>query len=312
MTTPGLNVACDLPCELRIGEKQEAARVRSCSLSRCFVQTEVPWAVGTLLDLTVSGPDGRRSSVQALVQRAVHERWIEDESMRGLELRLLEVGPSFFSLYADLCDGDREDDSRSLPLGIGRESQERRRAGRSRIELPVRVFGTGLNLVGATRDLSPTGAFIESDTPRSLAERLHLEFLSERSFFAESCVVRVVPTGVTGFAVRFVPMQELIDSWRQRPETGDRPALQLRVGSVEELGWLYAEQIKKSALFVPGHYALELNALVEVALEFQDTASHTVRGRVIRVFDQPPGIGLQLLHREAAAAWCEARLRGQD
>ncbi len=335
MTTGGQPTSCDLGCTLLVQGKAHSARMRTCSLSRCFVETDQTPKVGMEVVLQVAtSTSSTRESQQGIVERSRYECFIGNERVRGIDVRLTEIGPSFFALYSALCDQSESDSTRevTLPLGIVPPTvakdapNERRSARRDLRSLPVRAFGGGVDLCAWTRDLSADGAFIESDQLARVGSSLHLEFLGVRSLFVEASVVRCQQARADtpgGFAVRFLSHDEVIhqaragqvslDEARQSAVGTARPRmemeLELRIATPEDLGTLFMKQIHKEALFVPGLVRLDSGTYIGVALRFGSAEPFMIHGRVVRCFDSPPGVGLQVLNGEDAAAWFAERLR---
>jgi len=343
VTTGGQPATCDIECTLELTDRRLAVRMRRCSLARCFVELEQPIPIGTEAKLHVSISNTEPpETLHVLVERSVHECWIDDVRLRGIELRLVEIGPRFFGHYSSLCDSAEEASTASvtLPLGVGsprtRKAQpsDRRRANRNPWTLPVRIFWDEIEILGSTRDVSTSGAFIEAEDTPEHGTALHLEFLGDRSFYTEARVVRIeapepgLPEGSKGFAVRFLTHDELIHAAQvaaaqrptpliqtPQPEPQPEPAppsriLELHVATPEELGTLFLKQIDKDALFVAGAHGLCEGSEVGVALHFESAQPFVVRARVLRCFDRPPGVGLRVLNRPEAAEWFKTCLRG--
>jgi Tfp pilus assembly protein PilZ len=115
-----------------------------------------------------------------------------------------------------------------------------------------------------------------------------------------------------GFAVRFLPVTELLAQARSQP-SGVSPAepLLLQLDDPAELAQVYLEQIKKGQLFVPSEQAIAENSVVWVELRRHGSEAHRARGRVVRCSESPRGIGLQLLNPRTTAGWFEQSMRAR-
>jgi Tfp pilus assembly protein PilZ len=306
-----------------------AAKLRSLSLSRCFVETAASPTEGHVVTLRVPGRDGRAEArAQATIERGNHERVLDVGRSRGIELRLREIDAGFFSLYASQCKGsDRGGEKKAGPppdlaLLSGRSSSaarssERRDGPRIPSVVPLHVHGPGGEFLGATRDLSRTGCFVESEEVPRLGEQLHLEFtLPDRAFHQECVVVRVVEAdaaggGARGFAARFLPVTELLACARAQPAAGGPEPLALELDDPAELAQVYLEQVKKGTLFVPTEQALPENSVIWIELRRRGDDPHRARGRVVRCAESPRGIGVQLLNPRSTSVWFEHCMRAR-
>jgi len=277
-------IGCDIAAEVVVDNLSHPARLRSLSLSRCFLETAATPREAQAVQLRVRGGEARAEAhAQATVEKASHERVLDDGRMRGIELRLREIDAGFFSLYAAQCRSADPGAERKkgpppeLALLSGPSTQsgtrsDRRDGPRVPSVVPLRVHGHESDFLGATRDLSRSGVFVESEEVPRLGEQLHLEFtLADRTFYQECVVVRVEaadsPEGAAprGFAARFLPVTELLACARSEPgvaETAEPLALQL--DDPAELACVYLEQIKKGGLFVPTAQKLAENAVVSI------------------------------------------------
>ena len=320
-------IGCEIAAEVVVGSLAHPAKLRTLSLSRCFVETAATPAEGQTVALRVPSRDGRAEAhAQAAVERANHERVLDVGRSHGIELRLREIDAGFFSLYASQC---KSPDGRpkktgpppelalflAPPTGSGSGRAERRDGPRTPSVVPLRVHGASGTFLGATRDLSRTGCFIESEEVPRQGEQLHLEFtLPDRSFHQECVAVRVVAdapgAAPRGFAARFLPVSELLACARAQPASGVADAaLALELEDPAELAQLYLEQVKKGNLFVPTEAALPDNMVVWVELRRSGAAPHRARGRVVRSSESPRGVCVQLLNPRSTASWFEQCMR---
>jgi Tfp pilus assembly protein PilZ len=324
-------IHCEIASEVVVDSLAHPARLRSLSLSRCFVETAAAPREGSTVQLRVHGREGRAEAhAQATVERGSHERVLEVGRSRGVELRLREIDAGFFSLYASLCRDPQKAGAKksgpppelsllSRPSGASGARSERRDGPRVPNVIPLRVYGSDAGFLGATRDLSRTGVFVEAEEVPQLGQQLHLEFtLPDRTFHQECVVVRVADgDGATsanprGFAARFLPVTELLASARSHPgQVVPGEPLALELDDPAELAAVYLDQIKKGGLFVPTLQPVAENSVVWIELRRHDDALHRARGRVIQCFDDPPGVGVQLLNPRSTGAWFERCMRAR-
>jgi hypothetical protein len=299
-----------------------------CSLSRCFVQTDARAAAGQVVRLHIDPGRPSASRVQGAVVRASAQRVIDDLQTRGLELHMTEVDARFFALYAELCravepaTGTR----RSLPLlsKPPAKSRERRAATREPLDVPVRIFDDTVTLLGVTRDMSATGAYVVADLAAPVGASLHIELLLRRSFYAEGVVVRsglgASPdheddSGERGFAIRFLTIEDMLTRATRDARTDTPRELSLTVGSAAELAALREAQRADKSLVVPDATPLPEGACVRVALHYAGAqgaarAPFYVRGRVLPVVEGNAGVRIEVLNAETTAAWLDRRLLG--
>jgi Tfp pilus assembly protein PilZ len=324
-------IGCEIAAEVVVGSLAHPGKLRTLSLSRCFVETAAAPADGQTVALRVPGREGRAEAhAQATVERGNHERVLDVGRMRGIELRLREIDAGFFSLYASQCknvDRDKGAEKKagapsleSLLAGAAGAAggrSERRDGPRVPSVVPLRVHGPAGEFLGATRDLSRTGCFVEAEDAPRIGEQLHLEFtLPDRKFHQEGVVVRVAGAAPTdaphGFGVRFLPVTALLACARTQPGAAEPgPPLQLQLDDPAELAQVYLEQVKKGNLFVPTEQVLAENAVVWIELRRSGEDAHRARARVIRCSESPRGIGLQLLNPRTTAAWFEQSMRAR-
>lgn len=323
-------IGCEIAAEVVSGGLTHPAKLRTLSLSRCFVETAAAPGDGETVALRVPGRDGRAEAhAQATVERGSHERVLDVGRARGIELRLREIDAGFFSLYASQCkNADREkgiEKKAGPPPELSLLSRPAAAAGAARTErrdgpripsvVPLRVHGPAGELLGATRDLSRTGCFVEAEDVPRVGEQLHLEFmLPDRSFHQECVVVRAIEGDASGnargFAVRFLPVTELLACARSQPgEAVPADSLQLQLDDPAELAQVYLEQVKKGQLFVPTEQSLPENSVAWIELRRRGCDAHRARGRVVRGPANPRGIGVQLLNPRTTAAWFEQCMR---
>jgi Tfp pilus assembly protein PilZ len=322
-------IVCDIAAEVVVDGLAHPARLRSLSLSRCFLETGATPEESRSVQLRVHGREGRpEAHAQATVERGSHERALDSGRSRGVELRLREIDAGFFSLYAAMCRDPEKPRkagpppelsilSRPAQASAGRD--ERRDGPRVPSVIPLRVYGSDAGFLGATRDLSRTGVFVEAEELPKLGAQLHLEFsLPDRAFHQEGVVVRVIGSpdaesdAPRGFAVRFLPVTELLACARSQPAQADAgPPLSLALDDPAELAAVYLDQIKKGGLFVPTEQALSENSVVWIELRRRGDVVHRVRGRVIQRFEDPAGVGVQLLNPRSTGAWFERCMRAR-
>jgi hypothetical protein len=325
-------IGCEIAAEVVVGNLAHPAKLRTLSLSRCFVETTATPTDGQTVALRVPGREGRAEArAQATVERGNHERVLDVGRCRGLELRLREIDAGFFSLYADQCkSADRGKGIEKKPgpppelsllsgppTGSGSGRNERRDGPRVPSIVPLRVHGSAGELLGATRDLSRSGCFVESEEVPRMGEQLHIEFtLPDRTFHQECVVVRVVGEasgdGPRGFAARFLPTTELLASARTQPAAA-APAepLALELDDPAELAQVYLEQVKKGSLFVPTEQPLPENSVVWIELRRRGDGAHRARGRVVRSSEALRGVLVQLLNPRTTSAWFEQCMRAR-
>jgi hypothetical protein len=341
VTAGGQSATCDLPCALRIGEKSEPARLRACSLSRCFVQTDARPATGQTVCLDIAGGASGASRVAATVVRSGGQRVLDEETVRGVELHLTEVDAPFFTIYSDLCRTAEPTAStplslaKSLPLlSAGKpKPRDRRAAERRALELAVRIFDDGVKLMGVPRNVSHTGAYIVAELAPPVGASLHLEFLSRRSFYAEAVVVRTGAAGdpapddagEQGFGVRFLSIEDMLTRVLRDARTlcdtrtsGGRE-LSLIVATAAELEAIRRQIRETRTLALPGAEPLSEGACIRVGLQHAAVRGRTqrqpfyVKGRVLAPPAEPgaqaAATRLEVLNAETTEAWLERQLR---
>ncbi len=182
---------------------------------------------------------------------------------------------------------------------------ERRRSERRRCRLNVRFWNDDLDVSGFTVDISNRGMFIETNKSLKTGTRLHLEIKLENGpFYLEAVVARVLkaprtaqPVVQTGLGLRFVDLAEAIRqvSEQEAPEQG----LEVDLSDLGKLATVYVRDIKRGGLFVPTEKPPERDSTVTVRLKLPEPhGTIEVRGVVIHVMDNPPGVGINLLEMD--------------
>ena len=185
---------------------------------------------------------------------------------------------------------------------MSKKSKERRRSERRRYRVSVKFWNDEFEASGFTADISNRGMFIETSKKLDLDTRVHLELkLKTGPFYAEAVVARVLKTPTTaqpvvkaGLGLR---LMDLIEAIRQVAEEEEPDqGLEVDLSDLAKLATVYVRDIKRGGLFVPAEKPLERDTTVTVRLLLP--APHEpieVRGVVIHVMDNPPGVGINLL-----------------
>jgi len=179
---------------------------------------------------------------------------------------------------------------------------ERRRSERRRCRVQVKFWNDELEGLGFTGDISNRGLFIETTQALAVGTRLHLEIkLETGTFYAEGVVARLlkVPRSVQsvmkrGLGVRILDLTEVI----RKVSTPEIPGsgLEIDLRDLSKLATVYVRDIKRGGLFVPTEKPPERDTTVTVRLHLPEPHGHVdVRGVVIHVMENPPGIGIKLL-----------------
>ncbi len=179
--------------------------------------------------------------------------------------------------------------------------RERRRTGRHRVRVPVRLWNDDEELSGFSADLSSTGAFFETQKRLEVGTAYHLEFTLETgSFFAECVVARVLrasrqvqPVVKSGAGLRFLGIAEVV---RELQGENKRDGLEVDLQDRDQLELIYERDIRRGGLFLPTDQELELGQTIRVELRLpRPHGSLEVRAVVINLSQEPPGAALQIL-----------------
>ncbi len=179
--------------------------------------------------------------------------------------------------------------------------RERRRTGRHRVRVPVRLWNDDEELSGFSADLSSTGAFFETQKRLEVGTAYHLEFTLETgSFFAECVVARVLrasrqvqPVVKSGAGLRFLGIAEVV---RELQGENKRDGLEVDLQDRDRLELIYQRDIRRGGLFLPTDQELEPEQIVRIELRLpRPHGSIEVRAVVLSLSQDPPGAALQVL-----------------
>ncbi len=184
---------------------------------------------------------------------------------------------------------------------MSKKRKERRRSERRRCRVNVKFWNDEFEAAGFTADISNRGMFIETSKKLDLGTRVHLELKLETGpFYAEAVVARALKTPRTaqpvikaGLGLR---MMDLTEAIRQIAEEEPEQGFEVDLSDLAQLATVYVRDIKRGGLFVPAEKPPERDTTLTVRLLLPHPHEPIeVRGVVIHVMDNPPGVGINLL-----------------
>jgi Tfp pilus assembly protein PilZ len=182
---------------------------------------------------------------------------------------------------------------------------------------------------GYTTNVSSGGVHVETRNPLPAGARLRLEMVhGGRGWMVEGVVARrtvvhpelakVVPPGM---GVRFLSAEELVSEMlvpnpssppvtppEPAESAGDAPVegpYRVRFAGSREFLEVFERDLAAGGLFVPTLRPATLNATVDLALELPPPLAGEpllLRVRIVRRFDHPAGLGVEVLDLKAALA----------